>query len=96
MKRSTLKVLGLSLLIPGLVLGFLPIVAAYSALLNNLPAFELSLANSLIASLEHHGNVDSAVASPLVWAMAATGELILIWMHLTRPQKVNRYSVSPR
>ncbi len=96
MKRSTLKVLGLSLLIPGLILGLLPIVAGYSSLLNNVPAFELTLANAVIASLQHHGNADSAVASPFVWAMAAAGELILIWMHLTRPQKVNRYSVSAR
>lgn len=94
MNRSTLKVIGLALLIPGLLVGVLPLVASYTSFLAGVAPFDFRLGNFAVASLEHHGKVSEAVVTPFAWVAAASGELLLIWIHLTRPQVASRFDIN--
>jgi hypothetical protein len=94
MSRSTVRILGLTLLIPAALLGILPLLVQYSDLSAGWSDFGLSIGNFHIVSFDSSAGRDGLSVSYVVWIVAAIGEALVVAGHFMRPSRRNRYTLS--
>jgi hypothetical protein len=94
MSRSTLRIIGLLLLVPSFLLGILPFVAQHSGITQDWSNFEWMIGSFRLAKYSTNTGAAGMFVSPGVWIVAAIGELLLIASHFAPPSRKNRYTLS--
>jgi hypothetical protein len=94
MSRSTLRTIGLVLLIPSVFLGILPFLAQHSDLSQGWSDFQWMIGNFRLAKFDTSAGPGAMFVSHGVWLVAALGELFLIGAHFVPQSRKNRYTLS--
>ncbi len=92
--RTFLKVIGLVLLVPSVVIGVLPLIFANTSIGDVWDDQVISFFGHNILTITHTvtGNAHANV-TPYVWVVAALGEIILLGIHVLKPIRKSRYQV---
>jgi hypothetical protein len=96
MSRSSMKALGLFLLIPSALIGILPIIAARTSMLSGYGDTTWDLGATRLLEITQAAGTTSAVVHPIFWVLAGIGELLLIGVAMFRPERTSRWIVTHR
>lgn len=96
MNRSSIKALGLLLLVPSAFIGLLPLIADRTTMLSDVGDATWAIGSLTLVRITQGASATSVEVSPWVWVLAAAGELLLMSIAVLRPVRTSRWVITHR